>query len=274
MTANSHSNPVSTPGFTSTVGRRGRGGFTLIELLLAIGLLVVLAALATPNLVRQIEDARFPESAKEFRALLEIVRVHAMMDGLRYRIRFPEEDIGELDRLKTDVQPIIEREDDPVEFPEEFNRVNEPWTLDATFKKGVWCVEVRLGRPRIDRSFLEDGETESIQLVGQDSDFDEDRPPLYFEPDGVSDWATFVLTSAPRETSLEEIKDVEKGHPVIEVIIEGPTGQVWLQRPFHDEELDMLAENGWPPVLRQDFLRRELLTEDDVLEINERSLRK
>ncbi len=55
--------------------------------------------------------------------------------------------------------------------------------------------------------------------------------------------------------------------------MDGLTGLIWLQRRFHEEEIDMLEENGWPPVLRQDFLRPQLLTEEDVLEIRERSFR-
>ncbi|MCH7632740.1 MAG: hypothetical protein IIB59_05965, partial [Planctomycetes bacterium] len=52
-------------------------------------------------------------------------------------------------------------------------------------------------------------------------------------------------------------------------ILEGLTGLCWLQRPFYDEELDLFADKGWPAVLRQDFLRPDMLTEDDVLELRE-----
>jgi hypothetical protein len=53
----------------------------------------------------------------------------------------------------------------------------------------------------------------------------------------------------------------------IEVILEGPTGLAWLQRPFYDEELDLFEEKGWPAVLRKDFLDKAVLTEDDILEL-------
>jgi hypothetical protein len=35
----------------------------------------------------------------------------------------------------------------------------------------------------------------------------------------------------------------------------------------------MLEEHNWPPVLRQDFLRPQLLTEEEVLEIREKMIR-
>ena len=60
---------------------------------------------------------------------------------------------------------------------------------------------------------------------------------------------------------------------VIEVIMDGLTGLIWLQRPFAEEEKEMLLENDWPPVLRRDFLTQRLLTEEDVLEIQETKVR-
>jgi hypothetical protein len=53
------------------------------------------------------------------------------------------------------------------------------------------------------------------------------------------------------------------------VILEGETGIAWLQRPFYDDELDLFADRNWPAVLRQDFLRKEPLTERDVLELRD-----
>jgi hypothetical protein len=47
-----------------------------------------------------------------------------------------------------------------------------------------------------------------------------------------------------------------------------------LQRPFYEDEIEMLKENGWPPVLRKDFFRRAPLTEADVLEISETAVRR
>jgi hypothetical protein len=90
--------------------------------------------------------------------------------------------------------------------------------------------------------------------------------PLVFEPDGTSDWATFLLVAdAPRQIDIEELENYER----IEVIYEGQTGLAWLQRPFYEEELDLFEEKNWPVVLRRDFLRPQVLTEDDVLELRD-----
>ncbi|MCP4245447.1 MAG: hypothetical protein GY778_00205 [bacterium] len=243
--------------------------FTLLEVLLVVGILATLSALVLPNLIGEIESSRLPTSAEQMRSLLTLVRSNAMFDGLRYRVRFPLED--ELDDEGDDRQPLIEREDDPVKEPGVFNPVKAPWVYGETLLRDVWCAQVRLGKPTIEQ--IKDGyESQDVseRLGEMFEDEDPDYPSLLIEPDGTSEWAVFALTNASRELSVEEL---EEDSPVIEVIMDGLTGLIWLQRRFHEEEIDMLEENGWPPVLRQDFLRPQLLTEDDVLEIRERSLR-
>ncbi len=251
-------------------GRRRcrRRGFSLLELLLVLGMMALLTAMVFPNLIGQIEEVRLPDSAEQMRALVTAVRSNAMFDGKRYRIRFPRDD--EIDDTGDDRQPIVEREDDPISEPEEYNRVIAPWTFGEVFRTGVWCAQVRIGRPSIDDDFLSGEESEDMaEVVFEDED--PRLPPLVIGPDGSSEWATFVLTSVDREMDIEEI---EERDPVIEVILDGMTGLIWLQRPFYEEELEMLRENGWPPVLRQDFVRPEPLTENDVLEIKEQLIRR
>lgn len=244
-----------------------RGGerpsaFTLIEIVLVVGIMVTVAAIAVPSFLEQIKREQLPGSAKRLRSFLTLVRANAAFDGKRYRIRFPGED--EKDPLGGDRQPLIEREDDPLHEPEVFNLVTAPWAVGITLQPDVWCAEVRLGRPTIERlqerrSRIED------QLIEELEDFDPQRPPLFLEPDGTGDWATFLLTQAPRHTELERLEE----YPRIEVIYDGDTGLAWLQRPFYQEELDLFEEKGWPAVLRQDYLHETVITEDRVLELRE-----
>ena len=244
-------------------------GMTLVEVLLVVGLIAVLSAMILPDLVTDIERRRLPESADRMRSLVILTRAHAMFDGKRYRIRFPTEE--ELDDEGDDRQPLVEREDDPLKEPGIFNPVEEPWVYGETLLRDVWCIQARLEKPTIER-LREGGQNDDVsdRLAARFEDEDPDFPSLVIEPDGTSEWATFAITSISRELTVE---DLEEGDPVIEVILDGDTGLIWLQRPFFEEELDMLEEFGWPPVLRQDFLRPELLTEADVLEIKERLIR-
>ena len=249
--------------------RNAQSAFTLLEVVLVVSILAALAALVLPNLIGQIEGKRLPTSAEQMRSLITMTRANAMFDGKRYRIRFPLED--ELDDEGDDRQPLIEREDDPVTEPGIFNPVKAHWVYGETLLRDVWCIQVRPGKPTIER--IKDGfESSDIaeRLDEMFEDQDPDYPPLVIEPDGTSEWVTFVLTGVDRELTVE---DLEEDDPVIDVILDGVTGLIWLQRPFKEEEVDMLEENGWPPVLRQDFLRPELLTEDDVLEIREQVIR-
>ena len=75
---------------------------------------------------------------------------------------------------------------------------------------------------------------------------------------------------APPDTAADELE----AYPRLEVIYDGLVGLAWLQRPFYREELEMLEEHGWPPVLRKDFLTEVALTETDVLEIQETLVRR
>ncbi|MGB2988223.1 MAG: type II secretion system protein [Phycisphaerae bacterium] len=244
--------------------------FTLLEVSLVVGILVVLSAMVVPTFIRQLKEDELPRSARQLRSMITLVRANAAFDNLRYQIRFPNED--ELDPLGGERQPLIEREDDPIDDPEVFNLVTAPWAVGNTLLGDVWCAEVRLGRPTIEEirtrreRAAENIEEELEELF---EDIDPERPPLFVEPDGSSEWVTFVLTTAPRDIELEELED----YPQVDLIVDGATGLAWLQRPFYEEELDLFEEKNWPAVLRQDFLDPRVLTEDDVLEIRESQLR-
>jgi hypothetical protein len=243
--------------------------FTLLEVTLVIALLVVISAIAIPNFAHQIERETLPGSGRQLRSLLALARANASFEGKRYRVRFPKDE--EKDSLGGDRQPLIEREDDPIHEPEVFKPVTAPWAVGNTLLGKVWCAEVRLGRPTIDdlRKRRTKITKAAEDLLRQKEEFDPERPPLFIEPEGSSEWATFVLTDAPRRTKIEEVDN----YPRVDLIVEGTTGLAWIQRPFFDEELDLFEEKGWPAVLRQDFLDPRVLTENDVLELREITIR-
>lgn len=254
--------------------KRGHGcqrrAMTLIEVVLVIGILVVIAGIVIPSFVRELEREKLPGSARQLRSFVTLVRANASFDAKRYRIRFPMED--ELDPLGDDRQPLIEREDDPIEEPEVFHLVTDPWAVGKTLLGDVWCAEVRLGRPTVAvlRELEKRHEVED-EVEEYYEGFDPERLPLIIEPDGTSEWVTFMLTDAPRDIEIEDIffydAFEEEEYEAVQVISEGATGMAWLQRPFYEEELDLFEERGWPVVLRQDLLDPRVLTEEDVLEL-------
>jgi prepilin-type N-terminal cleavage/methylation domain-containing protein len=255
-----------------------RDGFTLMEMLLVTGLLAILSALVLPPMIQDIERSRLPDSANQMRSLLRLTRGYAVMDGRRYRVRFLEEGESAEPRDANIVydprQPVVEWEPEPLSEPGTFVPVLASWAQSDVLRKGVRCLEIRLGKPTVES--LRKNDTERHEMLVEDllGEADERYPPLYFEPDGSTEWATFVLTSAPPSAGerADEIDPLE--YPVIEVILDGVSGLAWLQRPLQDEELDMLEENNWPPVFRRDFLNERVLTENDVIEIQESLVRK
>lgn len=236
--------------------------FTLLEITLVVGLLAIISAMVLPTFFNELDRERLPGSAKKLRSFLTLVSANAAFDGVRYRIRFPEE--GEEDPIGGDRQPLVEREYDPINEPDVFELVTAPWAVGRTLLGTVWCAEVRLGRPTVERlretrDKIQDALEEAVE------DFAPERPPLEFAPDGTAGWATFVLTDAPRGTELEDLVDYNR----LELIFEGATGLAWIQRPLYDEELDLFEEKNWPVVLRQDFTSTRALTEDDILELRD-----
>jgi len=247
--------------------------FSLLEIILVLGIFAILSAMIMPTFIRELQGAKMPESCRRLRGLLQLTRGNAMLEGRRYRIRFPSED--ELDGDGTQYQPVIEVERKPLEEPEIFTPVLASWARDPIFDEGVRCARVRLGRPTIEMMMGEvldeEKETEDDMAERIGDVFAEGHAPLVFEPDGTSEWATFVITNAPADVDYEDLDPEEDN--IIDVILDGLTGLSWLQRRLYEDELTMMQEHGWPPVMRKDFLDPVALTEDDVLEIREQRIR-
>jgi len=78
---------------TSRAGRKRRNspaGFTLLELMLAIGILVLLAGLASVSVGPRREQARFEEAVERLATALRMARADAANLGLRLQIAFDE----------------------------------------------------------------------------------------------------------------------------------------------------------------------------------------
>ena len=250
-----------------------RRGFTLLEIVLVVGLFAILSAMVMPTFFRALNEAKLPESCRRLRALVQLTRGNAMLEGRRYRIRFATAD--EIDGNGTQRQPIIEVERDPLAAPGQFTPVLASWARDPVFEEGVRCASVRLGRPTIEMmrgESLEADQAAEDALAQRIGDiFPPGLAPVVFEPDGTSEWATFVVTDAPPGVDYADLDP--ESQQVVDVILDGLTGLAWLQRRLYEDELTMMQDHGWPPVMRKDFLDPVALTENDVLEIREQRIR-
>lgn len=73
-------------------GRRAQGGFTMVELIIVVVILLILGAVAMPNLYAMIPRFRLNSAAKDLAQVIQHVRLAAIAHGREYRIRFVEND--------------------------------------------------------------------------------------------------------------------------------------------------------------------------------------
>lgn len=242
-----------------------RRAFTLIEMTLALLILALILALALPDLGSVWRRRSLVESADRLRSLIVMTHARAMQDGRKYRIWFegapdPNDPLADkvVDIPFQTLQPNIERQADPLSNPDAYEGVQADWTRDPVLQEGTRCVAVYPGKPNFDISTRSPIAGPSIT---------EDKAPFHrptFNPDGTADWVTFVLTDLPVEYE-PTADDVGR---IINVVVDGRTGQAWLQRALRVEEVELMRERRAEPVLHMDFTRTDLITEQNILEVH------
>src|SRR2546423_8217332 len=66
---------------------RSRGGFSLVELLVVVAVILVVAAVATPNIVNALRTQRLRGTAGDYASLLQRARIRAVEDNRFYGVR-------------------------------------------------------------------------------------------------------------------------------------------------------------------------------------------
>jgi len=242
-----------------------RRAVTLIEVLLVIMLLGAIAAFVFPELGGEQRRRSLVESADRLRSLIVMTHARAMQDGLKYRIQFPgtpdpndpnAEDM--IDVPLTTQQPKVQKQADPLGSPDEYKKVDTPWSGRVVMQPGTRCVAVLPGRPDFEISA-------QSPIAGPSITDDEAKfVPLGLNPDGTCDWVTLVLTDLPHDIDLES-RHVAR---ILNLIVDGRTGQVWVQRALRVEEVELMQEYGASPLLHIDFTSADLITEDNILHIH------
>lgn len=240
-----------------------RRGFTLLEVILTIVVIGLIVGFLFPDLEKLMQARKMEESCERLRSLIIMCRSRSMQEGIRYRLQWP----GTPDPLdphadpETDVpmetmQPEVHRQDRPIEFPESFVKVEEEWTMQKFLSDGVRCVAAYYGV-----NFDEDGQS---PIVGP-SIIEERREfvPLTFNPDGTCDAVTFRVTDLPMDVEPTDITATR----VLDLIVDGRTGQTWFQRAFMVEEKEVFEEYNASPILHMDFNSPDLITEANILTI-------
>lgn len=232
-----------------------------------MALMSVVMGYVLPSLWSTYQAEVLPSSARDLRALLYHVRARSMMEGVRYRVRFPSE--GEFeDHREGQFQPLIEREDKPLEEAGQYNEVFASWAREPVFGHAVRCVEFKLGMPVLEIGQRGAEEAESVEELDEAPELDAEALEsvrLVFEPDGSSEWATFSLAL------LENSEDVEglESAPILNVMVDGRTGQIWIQQPLMREEAELLLRENGSHILHMDRINAKPITEKNILRLRD-----
>lgn len=242
-----------------------RRAFTLVEVLLVIMLLGMIAMLALPNLGSEVSRRSLTESADRLRSLIVMSHARAIQDGVCYRIQFPGTPDPNDPRARKEIdvpldtlQPELSRQTEPLRFPEAYGGIPLPWNDMPVLQPGTRCVAVLSGKP--DFTVTGDSPIAGPQIGETVTSF----VPLTLRPDGTTDWVTFVLTDLPFDTVLNR----EDAPRILNVIVDGRTGQVWVQRALRREEVELMEEEGASPLLHMDFVSPQEITRENLLEIH------
>lgn len=241
-----------------------RRAFTLVELLLVIVLLGIVLAFTLPDYGRMMRARSLVESGDRLRSMIAMTHARAMQDGLMYRVYFPgapdphdPRSDSKIDIPWETKQPVVERQKDPLQNPEWFEGFEAGWKPDKVLMDGTRCVAVLPGRPNFE---IDPANPIAGPSIGEGM---AEFARLTFRPDGTTDWVTFVLTDLPPDIHIEP-HHVSR---IINVIVDGRTGQAWMQRALTVEEVELMREHGASPILHMDFTSPQTITEDNILRI-------
>lgn len=237
--------------------------------MLVMALMSVMVGYVLPSLWSTYQAEVLPTSARDLRALLYHVRARSMMEGVRYRVRFPLEEEFEEHRERQ-FQPLIEREDKPLEEAGQYNEVRASWAREPVFGRAVRCVEFKLGMPVLEfghRGAQEEG-AESVEDLDEAPELDEEAMEsvrLLFEPDGSSEWATFSLALLENPDDVEDLKSAA----ILNVMVDGRTGQIWIQQPLMQSEAELLLRENGSHILHMDRINAKPITEKNILRLRD-----
>ena len=236
-------------------------------MLLVLSLLALVLAFSLPDYGRMAQSQALLDSAKNLRTLIVLTRAQAMQAGVGHRIFFPgtadpndRYADKEIDVPFETKQPEVERQKDPLMNPHVYEGTRPEWMLDKIMQDGTRCVAVLPGKPHF--GIRPDSEIAGPSVTEDLAEF----VRLGFNADGTTSWVTFVLTDLPFDEEPEE-RHVGR---ILNVIVDGRTGQTWIQRALRVEEVEVMQEYNASPILHQDFTDPTAITEANILEVHMR----
>ncbi len=232
--------------------RRSRRALSLLELLLVVALLGVLVLTTVPRLEGFSLSQQLPEAVKRQRAIIAMARAEAMNSGHRYQMLFRRD--GEIE---------VRRQVDPIDAPDMFVPVREPWATYAGVFQDVWVdefIELPDGPPPLESD--EDDEVyeewDDEEVLAEPTPIIELLDPLIveFTPTGTSNSLRWTLRNT-RGIGVELTLDGRLGRlHVNEQIASLDESEVFRPDPIPEDELEEERE------LLIDF-EREFMADDE-----------
>ena len=193
--------PNSLPG-------SARAGFTLLELLLVLAVLVTLASLSWPQMMRYMEENALKQSVETVRRELAATRIMAIESGLTYQFRF--EPTSQAFVVLPFDRPETVATDSQTASPSKVKTGTGRLSSDCQFEPATDKSGQLMGGQRLDDiwlAMLQDGALYTQTVWSQ---------PILFRPNGESQDARLVVRDKVGNT--------------IELTVRGLTGAVRVQR--------------------------------------------
>lgn len=246
-------------------------GFTLLEVLITIAILGLIVAFTFSNYGKVTASRSLQESSDRLRTLIMRAHAEAMRSGLKLRISFPgtpdpndpltkDEQIDvPAETFQPSVQIQADHDKDGLPDADSFDDCHDDWTAGPILQPGTRCVAVLPGQPNFDINTASPIAGPSM-AQGVRATF----VPLTLNPEGTCDWVTFVLTDLPPDVQLEAYHAPR----ILNVIVDGRTGQTWIQRALRVDEVEVMHQHGASPILHVDFTSPDEITERNILQIH------
>lgn len=196
-----------------------RRGFTLLEILLVVGVLVIVASLASPSLLGMMESQKLRKSADLLRAELARTRLRAMKSGRIQMFRYQVGGSGYIAQPWCAADDSVEASDQQ----QEFGRILQASQQDVMYDDTP--TELPEGITFLGGQTLQDQRSFSIdQAIAQELSREQVwSPPILFYPDGSTSNALVVLYN--------------KRNQLIEVSLRGITGMTEASDMTRAEEM-------------------------------------
>lgn len=180
---------VVTSGSVAVRAKRARHGLTLMEILIVVAVMILIASLASPNMLGFLESQRLRKSGDIMRAEFAQARIKAMKSGRIYMFRY-EQDTGNYI-----TQPWI-MSDDAIEAGEQAATVVSS-NLGKTLTEGVTFAGGESEADSRSQSIEAEAATDSLGSNNWSQ-------PILFYPDGTSTNSKLYL--ANRKDRVIEVK--------------------------------------------------------------------